>query len=62
MLMPYFANVGPVKGPVKHRDVPGSIGVLEVPDNPGARGFAGAVYLPLPWGVADVDACLPPRM
>jgi hypothetical protein len=31
---PYFANVGPVKGPLKHRDLPtGSIGVLESPDN-----------------------------
>ena len=33
MLMPYFANVGPVKGPVKHRDLPGSIGVLESQTN-----------------------------
>jgi hypothetical protein len=27
-----------------------------------ASDFAGAVDLPLPWGVADVDACLPPRL
>jgi hypothetical protein len=30
--MPYFANVNKI-GPVKYRDVPGSIGVLESPDN-----------------------------
>jgi hypothetical protein len=29
----YYANVGPVKGPVKYRSVPSSIGVLEAPDN-----------------------------
>jgi hypothetical protein len=29
----YFANVGPAKGPVKHRSVPSAIGVLESPDN-----------------------------
>ena len=28
------ANVGPIKGPVRYRDLPtGSIGVLESPDN-----------------------------
>jgi hypothetical protein len=31
-VMPYFANINRA-GPVKYRDVPGSIGVLEVPDN-----------------------------
>ena len=32
--MPYFANIGPAKGPVMHRDrPPGSIGVLESPTN-----------------------------
>jgi hypothetical protein len=30
--MPYFANITP-HGPVRYRDVPGSIGVLEAPDN-----------------------------
>ena len=30
----YYANVGPVKGPVLHRSVPSAIGVLESPDNP----------------------------
>jgi hypothetical protein len=30
----YYANVGPVKGPLRYRDVPGSIGVLEAPDKP----------------------------
>jgi hypothetical protein len=29
----YFANVGPVKGPVLHQSVPSAIGVLEAPDN-----------------------------
>jgi hypothetical protein len=29
----YYTNCGPEKSPVKHRDVPGSIGVLEAPDN-----------------------------
>jgi hypothetical protein len=28
----YFANVSR-RGPVKYRDVPGSIGILEAPDN-----------------------------
>jgi hypothetical protein len=32
-MMPYFANISQ-RGPVKYRDVPGSIGVLETPDNP----------------------------
>ena len=31
--MPYFANISQ-RGPVKYRDVPGSIGVLEAPDQP----------------------------
>jgi hypothetical protein len=33
--MPYFANIGPLTGPVKYRDtrVAGSIGVLESPTN-----------------------------
>ena len=31
--MPYFANVSQ-RGPMKYRDVPGSIGVLESRDNP----------------------------
>ena len=30
--MPYYANISKT-GPVKYRDVPGSIGVLESPDN-----------------------------
>jgi hypothetical protein len=30
--MLYFASIG-VSGPVKYRDVPGSIGDLEAPDN-----------------------------
>jgi hypothetical protein len=29
--MPYFANINQ-RGPVRYRDVPGSIGVLEAPD------------------------------
>ena len=29
--MPYFANIRQ-RGPVKYRDVPGSVGVLEAPD------------------------------
>src|SRR4051794_22508979 len=34
-LMPYFANVGPLTGPVKYRDLPtGSIDVLEAMDKP----------------------------
>jgi hypothetical protein len=33
--MPYYANIGPVKRPLKYRDLPtGSIGVLEAPDKP----------------------------
>ena len=32
--MPYHANVGPVKGPVKYREIPSrSIDVLDAPDN-----------------------------
>jgi hypothetical protein len=31
--MPYFANISQ-RGPVKYRDVPGSISVLEAPDHP----------------------------
>ena len=30
--MPYFANIKQ-RGPLKYRDVPGSRGVLEAPDN-----------------------------
>jgi hypothetical protein len=30
----YFANIGPKTGPVRYRDrPPGSVGVLEAPDN-----------------------------
>ena len=39
----YFANVGPVKGPLRYRDVPGSIGVLEAPDNHTPIGQADCV-------------------
>jgi hypothetical protein len=31
-LTPYFANISQC-GPIRYRDVPGSIGVLESPDN-----------------------------
>jgi hypothetical protein len=31
--MTYFANISQ-RGPVRYRDVPGSIGVLEAPDKP----------------------------
>jgi hypothetical protein len=31
---PFYANAGPARGPLRHGEVPGSIGVLEAPDNP----------------------------
>jgi hypothetical protein len=36
----YFTNIGPTKGPLRYRDVPGAIGVLESPDNPMPIGMA----------------------
>jgi hypothetical protein len=39
----YFANVGPMKGPLRYRDVPGSVGVLESLDNPMPIGVAHGV-------------------
>jgi hypothetical protein len=29
----FYANVGPARGPVRYRDVPGAIGVLAAPGN-----------------------------
>ena len=37
--MPYYADISKT-GPVRYRDVPDSIGVLEAPD-PGAPGAGG---------------------
>jgi hypothetical protein len=37
---PYFANIKQ-RGPLKYRDVPGSIAVLESPDNAMSIGQAG---------------------
>jgi hypothetical protein len=36
----YFANVGPARGPVLYRTVPGAIDVLEAPDKPMPIGMA----------------------
>jgi hypothetical protein len=39
--MPYYATVGPLKGPLRYRDrPPGSIGVLGSPDNHTPIGMA----------------------
>jgi hypothetical protein len=38
--MQYYANVGPVRGPVLYRTVPGAIDVLEAPDQPMPIGMA----------------------
>ena len=40
--MPYFANIKQ-RGPMKYRDVPGSIGVLESMDNPMPIGQANCM-------------------
>jgi hypothetical protein len=36
----YYANAGPARGPLRHGDVPGAIGVLEALDNPMLVGLA----------------------
>jgi hypothetical protein len=36
----YFANIGPAKGPVRYRDVPCAIGILDAPDHPMPIGMA----------------------
>ena len=38
--MRYYCNAGPPKGPLLYRDVPGVLGVLEVPDQPMPIGTA----------------------
>ena len=45
---PYFANVGPLRGPVRYATVPGAVGVLEAPDNPVPVGIASLTNRVLP--------------
>jgi hypothetical protein len=54
--MPYFAHISQT-GPVKYRDVPGSIGILEGPDKPMPIGEASR----LDWsddGLAEWTICI----
>jgi hypothetical protein len=37
---PSYTNTGPARGPLVDRDVPGTIGVLQAPDNPMPIGMA----------------------
>ena len=57
--MRYFTDAGPVRGPLRHRDVPGAIGVFEALDDPAlpapddpARPIGLA--LPVGWNAAGV--------
>jgi hypothetical protein len=48
--MPYFANVGPVRGPVLDRTVPPTIDVLKAPDD--AKPIGTALCVGVGGGIA----------